>query len=61
MVGPDTFEAFKAWREREQSRTLVDAFAELRQIATEEAYTLEIPHRSDRRNAFVDLFDDASR
>jgi uncharacterized protein YbjQ (UPF0145 family) len=40
---------------------LVDAFAELRQIATEEAYTLEIPQRSDRRNAFADLFDDASR
>jgi prevent-host-death family protein len=61
VIGPDTFEAFQAWRECEQSRTLVDAFAELRQIATEEAYTLEIPPRSDRRNAFADLFDDVSR
>ncbi|MGH8656958.1 MAG: type II toxin-antitoxin system prevent-host-death family antitoxin [Gammaproteobacteria bacterium] len=61
VVDPDTFEAFQSWQKREQSRTLADAFAELRQIAAEEAYTLEIPLRSDRRNAFADLLDSVSR
>lgn len=61
VVDPQTFEAFRAWRERDQSRTLADAFAELRQIAKEKAYALELPARSDRRNAFAELLDDVSR
>jgi len=34
--------------------SLGDAFAELRQICKEEKYTLEVPARTDRRNAFSD-------
>jgi hypothetical protein len=34
--------------------SLGEAFAELRQICAEENYTLEVPERSNRRNAFTD-------
>ena len=35
-------------------RSLADAFAELRQICAEENYALDVPARTDRRNAFTD-------
>lgn len=34
--------------------SLADALAELRRICAEEKYTLEIPERTNRRNAFTD-------
>jgi hypothetical protein len=34
--------------------SLADAFAELRQICAEEKYTLEIPGRTNRPNAFAE-------
>ena len=60
VVDAETFAAFQAWREQEERRSLADAFAELRQIAAEEDYTLELPPRLNRANAFVDVGDDVS-
>jgi PHD/YefM family antitoxin component YafN of YafNO toxin-antitoxin module len=60
VVDAQTFAAFQAWREQEERRSLADAFAELRQIAAEEHYSLELPPRLDRANAFVDVRDDVS-
>jgi hypothetical protein len=57
---PETFAEFEAWREQQARRSLADAFAELRQIAAEENYVLEVPPRQDRANAFVNTRDDVS-
>lgn len=61
MVDPETFQAFESWRERRQRLSLADAFAELRRIAAEENYELEIPARRDRGNTFIDVVKDISR
>jgi prevent-host-death family protein len=60
VVDAETFAAFQAWREQQERRSLADAFAELRRIAAEEDYTVELPPRHDRPNAFVDVGDDVS-
>jgi len=60
MVDPETFQAFEAWRTQQQL-SLADAFAELRRIAAEEDYELEIPARWDRENTFIDVVKDISR
>lgn len=60
VVDPDSFQAFAAWRDRENRASLADTFAELRRICTEEQYVLEVPVRSDRQNAFVETADDGS-
>ncbi len=61
MVDPETFQAFEAWRARQQRLSLADAFVELRQIAAEEDYELEIPARRNRENTFIDVVKDISR
>lgn len=45
-------------RQERQKSSLADAFAELRQICAEENYTIEIPPRYDRPNAFIDAIDE---
>lgn len=54
VVEPQTFQDFLAWREREQRPSIGEAFSELRRLCAEEGYTLEIPSRYDRANAFAD-------
>lgn len=41
-----------------KERSIADLMAEARRIAAEEDYTLEVPARQDRHNAFVDLLDE---
>jgi PHD/YefM family antitoxin component YafN of YafNO toxin-antitoxin module len=60
IVDAQTFAAFQAWCEQNERRSLADAFAELRQIADEEHYSLDLPPRLDRAKAFVDVGDDVS-
>jgi len=47
-----TFQAFEQGQ-RTQKRSPANAFEELRQLCLEEEYTLEIPNRYDRENAFI--------
>lgn len=51
---------YRAWKAKNQPRqTLFDAFAELRQIMAEEGLDgLEIPPRTTRPNAFVQMLEE---
>ena len=61
VVSADTWEQFSAWQRERQKRSVGAAFSSLREILREEDYTLELPERSDRPNAFADGLDDVSR
>ncbi|EDN66696.1 conserved hypothetical protein [Beggiatoa sp. PS] len=54
VIDAQTFKAFEQWQQT-QSKTSspANAFEELRQLCLEENYTLEIPNRYDRENAFI--------
>lgn len=54
------FEEFLVWRKQHEKMSLADAFKELRQIAAEEDYILEVLSRQDRPNTFADAIDDFS-
>ncbi|MEH2010167.1 hypothetical protein [Nostoc sp.] len=54
------FEESLMWRKQREKISLADVFKELRQIAAEEDYILEVPSRQDRPNPFADVIDDFS-
>lgn len=60
VIGAKDFEAFEAWKKQQAPETVASAFAELRRIAAEEGYELDIPPRSTigRPNAFVQMLDE---
>ncbi|HEY9804381.1 MAG TPA: hypothetical protein V6D25_28875 [Leptolyngbyaceae cyanobacterium] len=60
VVEAEIFQEFLAWRKGKEKQSVADAFKELRQIMAEENYTLEIPSRQDRPNAFADSINDIS-
>jgi len=41
-----------------KERSIADLMVEARKIAAEENYTLEVPAREDRPNAFASLLDE---
>jgi prevent-host-death family protein len=57
LIDAKEFEAFDAWRKQAEPVTLGAEFAELRRIASETAYELEIPTRQDRANAFASMLE----
>jgi hypothetical protein len=59
-IAPETLQEFLAWKAREQSPTMAEVLAEVRQICWEENYALEIPPRKNRPNPFADALDDPS-
>lgn len=60
VVQAEMFEEFLSWQRQREQKSLATAFSELRQIAEEEDYTLEVPYRQDRPNPFIDNFNDLS-
>ena len=52
VVDMKTFEEFKAWREGRLSRTIADAFGELRSLSEPTGYRLRLPGRKNRRSGF---------
>ncbi|YAF95382.1 MAG: type II toxin-antitoxin system Phd/YefM family antitoxin [Nodularia sp. CChRGM 3473] len=58
VVEAELFEEFLSWRQQREQISLADAFGELRQITTEEDYSLEAPSRQDRFNPFADSLND---
>jgi hypothetical protein len=52
VVDEETYRAFRAWRESRAS--LQKAFAGVRQILQEEAYTLEVPDRRNRADPLLE-------
>jgi len=61
MIPAETLKEFWDWRHQKKERTLAEAFEELRRIAEEEDYTLEIPPRQERPNPLPDALDELSR
>ena len=49
------YQAFKAWSDKAEKRTLADEFAELREIMEEEDYQLTPAPRSTRKNTVADV------
>ena len=60
VIDANTFTAFQAWRQQQDSSSLADVFAELRKLCEDENYTLATPTRQDRKNAFTEAFDDGA-
>ncbi len=58
VVDFETFRRFEQWREVAMSRSIADAFDELRGIAPG---ALEAPGRTDRPNAWAEGSDDLPR
>jgi prevent-host-death family protein len=52
VVGGEALKGFLGWQAR-QGRTLAAAFDELRDLAAEEGFELEVPPRRDRDNPFA--------
>jgi prevent-host-death family protein len=52
VVAVDAFEEFEAWRVQHKTRSVGEAFAELRSLAAGSGYRLELPRRRNRRNQF---------
>ena len=52
VVSAEAFQEFAAWRAERKARSVADAFAELRALAAESRYRLDLPKRSNRRDAF---------
>jgi hypothetical protein len=51
ILEPKLFQEFLAWHQQRKTSSLADAFIELRQLCTEENYTLNTaPQRRDRHN-----------
>lgn len=59
VVESADYEAFEAWRRRQQAGSLADAFRELRELCREEDYRLETPKRVNRPNPFAKVVRDA--
>jgi hypothetical protein len=61
MIGAEDLAEFERWRAGQARRSFGAAFAELREIATEEGYRLDTGRRGNRRNAFADGIRRVSR
>lgn len=58
LVSGAYFQEFLSWQKQQKSTNLAEAFAELREICQSENYSLEIPARVDRVNAFLEVLED---
>jgi len=58
VINAEQFSSFQTWRQRQNMKTLGEAFAELRQLIREENHELEIPPRTTRLNAFVAMLEE---
>jgi antitoxin (DNA-binding transcriptional repressor) of toxin-antitoxin stability system len=61
MVPAVTLKEFLSWRRQRETRTVGEAFKELRRICREEDYTLDISPRQERPNPIPDALDELSR
>ncbi|MGH7804380.1 MAG: type II toxin-antitoxin system prevent-host-death family antitoxin [Candidatus Binatia bacterium] len=53
VIRADELEAFEAWRQREQRRSLADDFRELREVRNDDAPAFDAPVRGDRPDPFT--------
>ena len=60
VVDPTTLAAFQSWKEEGALAPLADAFDDLRRIAAEEDWSLDVGRRSNRDDSFAPELEDAS-
>lgn len=58
VIDVEEFNAFKIWRQHRSTKTLGEAFAELRALAAGDENPLPVPERRDRPNAFLEILDE---
>ena len=58
VVDVELYEAFMDWLDRRARRTMAEAFRELREIADDERYLIEVPPREDRPNELPEVLDE---
>ncbi len=56
VIDAEGYREYSKWR-RQKGRSVAQAFDELRQVCADEHYTLELPERRDRENAFTETTD----
>lgn len=62
LVDAKEYAAYEEWRQQSAAKTLGEEFAELRRIAAEENYELEVsPRGADRPNAFLEILEEEAR
>jgi len=54
MVEAGLFQEFLEWQRQKQKPSVAEAFEDIRQVAQEENFTLEVPTRENRTNPFLD-------
>jgi PHD/YefM family antitoxin component YafN of YafNO toxin-antitoxin module len=54
VIEAEAYGEFLAWREVQNQASVANALTELRELCTEENYTLMVPPRQDRNNFFVE-------
>lgn len=54
LVEAELFQEFLEWRKQKQLKSISDAFDEIRAIAAEEDFVLDVPSRQDRDNPFLE-------
>lgn len=57
LVDPGEYDAFRSWKDK-QGQSIWEATAEIRRIAGEEGWELEVPARTNRPNAFDEMLDE---
>jgi prevent-host-death family protein len=57
LIDAKEYEAYEAWRKQAAPVTLGAEFAELRRIAAETDYELDMPQRQNRANVFADMLE----
>lgn len=55
VVDAESWQAFQVWQERQRQVSLAEAFDELRRMAAQENYELEVAERLDRANDFPNV------
>lgn len=60
VVDPDMFRDFLDWLKQRDSRTVGEAFAQLRAVCEQEDYELLAPDRSSRPDSFSKVLDELS-
>lgn len=58
VINAEQFSSFQTWRQRQNMKTLGEAFAELRALADGDENPLPVPERRDRPNAFLEVLDE---
>jgi hypothetical protein len=53
VISTNELNLFRAWKKEHSDKTLAQAFAALRQTASDESWELEVPGRTDRVNAWI--------